>query len=183
MKLIPGTIFSVLLLSGCGGGSTDFGPTEGIHTFDGSWSNGCEYDQFSGTGDDFTLEIDGSSATLSGVIYETSDCTGAPIGSVSAPFSISYPGVIVLSDCYNGHKVDVNLEFPITVDGVEYSEAEYAALPADEQGLEISGEYDLLCTNQAGTILYSGDEATGDGTSDATRPTSADLTYGLTKVQ
>ncbi len=183
MKLISGTIFSVFLLSGCGGGSTDFSPTKEIHTFDGLWSYGCEYDQFSGTGDDFTLEIDGSSAILSGVIYETSDCSGAPIGSVYAPFSISYQGVIVLSDCYNGQKVDVNLEFPITVDGVEYSEAEYAALPADEQDLEISGGYDLLCTNQAGTILYSGDEATGDGTSELTRPTSADLTSGINKVQ
>lgn len=181
-----GAIFSVLLLSGCGGESYapnlnwDDGTT--ITTFDGTWSNGCEYDQFFGTGDILTLEINGPSATISLATYGTDDCSGDPTGSASAPFNISYPGEIVLSDCYNGEKINASLDFPITLDGVPLTEEQYAALPVDEQVIEIGMAYDLFCTNQEGTILYTGDETTGDGTSDATRPTSADLTSGINKV-
>ncbi|MEH6457458.1 MAG: hypothetical protein V7749_14100 [Cocleimonas sp.] len=178
------TVFSVLLLSGCGGSDGNDITSAGLNTFNGSWSNGCE--DFFGEGLFPSITINGSIGTVTVDTYENSDCSGLAATSDSQDFNISYVGGIALSDCFNGQKVDVSVIFPVTIDGVTYTEAEYNALTQEEQdaldGFQLTSSYDLLCTNQAGTTLYSGDETTGDGSSDATRPTSADLANGINKV-
>ena len=174
------TTLTALFLVGCGGGS-DSGSSS-FSTFNGTWSNGCEYDQDFGESDLITVTINGSSATVEGLTYENDNCSGTPSSSGSAPFNLSYQGSIALSDCYNGQKINATLEFPVVVNGTTYTETIFNALPDEvKDGIGLSADYDLLCTNQAGTILYGGDDETGDGTSDATRPTSADLTEGLNK--
>lgn len=176
------TVFSVLLLSGCGGSDGEDFTSAGLNTFNGSWSNGCEIDPDTGTGDTGTITINGSDASAEVSFYSNSTCTGTPLGSGTVNFNISYTGEIALSDCFNGQKVEPTLLFPLIVNGATITEAQYNALPADDRDVDIISAFDLLCTNEAGTILYSGDTATGDGSSDATRPTSADLTEGINKV-
>ena len=101
-KAIIGTIFSGLLLSGCGGGggvdSTDISALEA-----GTWSNGCESDlEF---GDSFLGELDfnGTSGTLYGAFYDTIDFLGTAQTS-TADFTVSYPGEVSIQGYYNCQK-------------------------------------------------------------------------------
>ena len=172
-KTIIGTVFSVLLLSGCGGG----GSTADYTLDTGTWSDGCE--SFGIGSIVGAIDINGSSGIFSVDEYDNETCTGTPTNTFTAPLAFSYPGEISIEGYYNCQKIDLSIQYPVLIDGIEYDENQYALLSEDDQPIEAIDVYDILCTNEAGTILYSGDETTGDGTSDATRPTSIDSDSGL----
>lgn len=174
----------MVFLSACGGGSSSgFITPPGLTTFDGTWSEGCDFNQSSGEADLDFVTIDGAIATFNRQTYDNDSCTGTPTDTASTSFRMIYPGSIALSDCFNGEKINATLIFPITINDVSLSEDEFNALSSLNQAqLSFVTNFDLLCTNQEKTILYSGDESTGSGISDATRPTSADLSSGLDRV-
>lgn len=190
IKTIFTTTCASLLLIGCGGDSAFDGSDNDdgddssttVTAFDGTWSEGCLYDYDFLESDLSTVVINGTSGSVTIETYSTPDCTESPVRTETVPYTFTYQGDEALSDCYNGQKVDVTPAFPITINGNSYTEEEHDALPSDQQSyLALETEYDLFCTNEAATIFYTGDAETGDGTSDSTRPTSADLEEPLTK--
>lgn len=188
MKTFLTTTLTVLFLSGCGSDS-NFDKSDGsdddnttVSTFNGSWSDGCSYDYNTLESDTVTVTIDGTSATVSKDTHASDDCSGSTTRTEAVSYSYTYQDEVTLSTCYNGQNIDIVPQFPITINSTSYTQVEHAALSSTKQTtLPLTTSYDLLCTDQHGTILYTGDDATGNGTTSALRPTTADIANGLTK--
>jgi len=191
MKTFLTSTLTVLFLSGCGGSDSNF-DTSGdndndddttVSTFNGTWSEGCFYDNNTLESDFISVTINDASSTVSKEFYGSIDCSGSSIRSETVSYNYTYQGDISLSNCYNGQNVDIIPQFPITINSTSYTEAEHAALSSAKQStLPLATSYDLLCTDQFGTVLYTGDETTGNGTTSTLRPTEADITNGLSKL-
>ena len=184
---IPLAILSLLVLSGCGGDESDFAggnSVSSISSFDGTWSNGCQFNQTTGIAEDLSLTISGNTANIDVNTYETSDCSDIANGTISSQFDLTYPGQIALSDCLNAQQVDSTIQFPIIFNDVEFSEDQFNALPASTRDdFSPLQNFDLMCVNSEGTMLFLGDTTSGQGTTDSTRPTRAALSLGINRIR
>jgi len=194
-------------------------PTRVLNTFDGKWSTGCDADALGlEFGEGILTEgnigvaagigiftISGLDLSVDIETYDNNACIGAPIEAISVPFDVTYAGEAVLSDCFNGEKVNLTPTFPITINGVSFSlnefVEEFQGADDDVSLLELDSltRFTLLCTNEESTALFLGaddvfTDLDGDGdvddddddllgTSDDTRPTNADLSEGLFRIE
>ena len=179
-KTIVGTMFSALILNGCGGGGADFIDISALKV--GTWSNGCQSDLDFGDSSLGELDFNNTSGTVYSADYDSINCSGTAETS-TVDFTISYPGEVSVPGYYNCQKVNFSIQYPVYINGTTYDENQYALLAEEDQPLDVNDIYDIVCTNEAGTVLYFGDEETGDGTSDATRPTSIDALFSIDLLQ
>jgi len=180
------TIFSTLMLIGCGGDEADFAggetTTSSVNSFDGTWSQGCQYDQISGIAELSTLEIKESSAILNRSTFNNDSCSDRSTSSSSLTLTMTYPGQLALNDCINTQNVNTSINYPVIINDVEFSEDQFNALPSlERQNIRIIAAYDLLCVNQNASLLYTGEKSSRPGTSANNRPNSANITAGLNR--
>lgn len=183
---MPLAILTLFILSGCGGDSGFSGGTNTatVSSFDGTWSNGCKYNQLTGIAENSSITISGNASSIDIKTYENSNCSGIASNKQSSRFNLTYPGQIALNNCFNAQKVNSTILFPISFNEIEFSEEQFNALPASiREEFSPILRFDLMCVNRTGTLLFLGDSFSGQGTTDNNRPTRAALSAGINKIR
>ncbi len=178
MRNIVVLLFSIGLLSACGGGggSDDFDGTTNAR-YDGEWSRGCIFDPDFNEGDIFTITIDGARATIDFASYPTSDCSGNASDTGEIVYSLDFVGTQSPSTGVCAIDDEVNTEIiSARANGISIPSSQLNAIVAN--GLDQGGlpKFILLCVNPDGDTLYAFDETSGDGKTEATRPNKIDTT-------
>lgn len=178
MRNIVLLLFSIGLLSACGGGggSDDFDGTTNAR-YDGEWSRGCIFDPDFNEGDIFTITIDGARATIDFASYPTSDCSGNASDTGEIVYSLDFVGTQSPSTGVCAIDDEVNTEIiSARANGISIPSSQLNAIVAN--GLDQGGlpKFILLCVNPDGDTLYAFDETSGDGKTEATRPNKIDTT-------
>lgn len=169
-------------LTACGGSSASFDASSENARYNGSWGGICEYDAFFQEADLVILNIDGTTATVDIETYPTSDCSGAPDFEGQIVYGIDFVGTQAPSSavCSVDDLVNVTVN-AISIDGIAFTQAEIDAALNDPD-YDGFPAYALFCVDDAGTNIYSYDETTGDGTSEATRPTAIDPLDPISRI-
>lgn len=177
-------IFSVItvLMTACGGSSASFDAPTPNARYNGSWGGLCEYDAFFMEADLVTLTIDGTTATVDIETYPTSDCSGVPDYEAQIVYGIDFVGTQAPSSavCSVDDLVNVSVN-AISIDGVAFTQAEIDAAINDPD-YDGFPAFALFCVDPAGTNLYGYDETSGDGDTEATRPTTIDPLDPISKI-
>jgi len=183
---IVATVFTITILSACGGGGGNgnddaFDGTANAR-YDGEWGGVCEFDDFS----DFliaTLSIDGTRATIDFESYPTSDCSGNPSDVGQIVYGLDFVGTQSPSTgvCEIDDQVNTDL-VSASANGNSLNSSELNLLR--DSGIEAGGfpEFSLFCVNPDEDTLYVFDINSGDGSSEANRPTQIDDTDFITRT-
>ena len=176
-------ISTISLLTACGGGSSQ---TESTGTpnpkYNGEWGDVCEYNAAFMEARILNVKIDDTTATIDFESYDNSSCSGNPINTGQIKYAIDFVGTQSPSTgvCPIDDKANAEITGYIA-NGISLTQAQIELIQTSSlnDGLP---EYGLFCINEANDTLYFPDLTSGDGTSDATRPTQIDDTESIPRV-
>lgn len=182
-SIIIATGFIVACGGGGGGGGNDNDNGTPNVSYNGDWGGVCEYDADFNEADFFTLTIDGTKATIDFKTYPTSDCSGSASETGEIVYSLDFVGTQnpstsvcevddlvnteIVSAKYNGNSLTDS-----QLDLIRNAGADEGGFPA----------YSLFCINPLGDTIYFFDVNSGNGATEATRPTLIDDTESVNRI-
>ena len=187
-KMIVFLMLSVLGLGGCGSDGGDGAPAT---VLEGTWSRGCASDG-GGDYDKITTTYSGSITNSTYSVFSAIDCSaGSAVVIMSGKGTFTVGEDIVLPGGDSATKLNENYSsILITLFDASYiasfNQAQLCGKSNWEAGkqVEIAGCSDLISSNLNfdifkinGNKLFFGDTATGEGISDATRPTQLETIF------
>lgn len=178
------SIFSIGLLSACGGGSSNSDAFDGSANtrYDGKWAGVCEFDTDFFESDIYSITIDGTKATIDFETYPTSDCTGNTSDEGQIVYALDFVGTQNPSTgvCEVDDQINTTI-ISAKANGISLTSSQLNFIAGN--AIEAGGfpEFILLCVNPDGDTLYAFDEASGDGTTEANRPNQIDLNESVSR--
>ena len=175
MKVLS-SIFAFSLLSACGGGGGDGSEGTANARYNGNWGGVCDYDADFEEAEEITLSINGTKAIVSYAAYPTSNCSGSVSDSAEVEYVFDFIGTQNPSTgiCAVDDKVNAKI-ISAKINDLRLTGEQINDLIAEEAGDIGFPEFLLFCVSPDGDFLYSYDDESGDGSTEANRPTQIDV--------